>query len=593
MLKNMKIRSRMLLSYILIIVLCLSASIVALVMLNKVGSNLTTFYDRQYKVTVNAWTARREVHAARAEIYKSMLETDQDNTQTALDKAQASLDNMNASIAVVKELSMSDPSIFDEIDAQIKEAAPYREKIFEMAKANENEEAFKLTKDYYIPLLNKVTEDLSEIGQVADTNAQEKVKQGQTLQTTSMIIIFIIAGLSIVLALVLGIYISNGIRKPINEVEEAAKKLAAGDLDAAQVAYSSKDELGSLSDNIRTLIAEQRKIIADISYVLHDLAAGDFTANSKALEYYRGNYAQILTSMLSLRDNLNGTLQQINQSADQVSSGSEQVSSGAQALSQGATEQASSVEELAATINEISTQVKTNAQSAKQGSELAETAGDKMEEGNRQMQEMITAMAEINEKSGQIGKIIKTIEDIAFQTNILALNAAVEAARAGTAGKGFAVVADEVRNLASKSAEASQNTASLIEDSMNAVAKGTKLANETAQKLTEVVDYAKQVVTVVDGISEASDEQASSIAQITQGIDQISSVVQTNSATAEESAAASEELSGQAQMLKNLIGEFKLGEEKMGHSASTYHETKSHGPSIPVAGKGVLSGAKY
>lgn len=174
------------------------------------------------------------------------------------------------------------------------------------------------------------------------------------------------------------------------------------------------------------------------------------------------------------------------------------------------------------------------------------------------MQEMIVAMADISDKSGQIGKIIKTIEDIAFQTNILALNAAVEAARAGAAGKGFAVVADEVRNLASKSAEASKSTASLIEGSIHAVEKGKKLADETAHTLDEVVENSKRIVNVVDGISQASSEQASSIAQVTQGIDQISSVVQTNSATAEESAAASEELSGQAQMLKNLVEQFKL-----------------------------------
>lgn len=573
MLKNMKIRSRMLLSYILIIALCLSASVVALVMLNKVGDNLTTFYDEQYTTTVNAWTARREIHAARAEIYKSMLETDKTDTQTALDKAQTSLNNMSTALAVVKQLSKADPSVFTEIDELIAEAAPYRDQIFKLALANQNEEAFELTKNVYIPLLNQVTEKLSFIGDTANANAQEMITESQNLQNVSVIVILAIAVLSIALALALGVYISNSIRKPVSEIEHAAKKLAEGDLDTAQVVYKSKDELGILSDNIRTLIEDQKKIIFDISHILHELAAGDFTVKSNALEYYQGNYTEILTSMRNLRDNLSNTLQQINQSADQVSSGSDQVSSGSQALSQGATEQASSVEELAATISEISSQVKANAQSAHQGSELAEAAGTKIEEGNRQMQEMIQAMTEISEKSGQIGKIIKTIEDIAFQTNILALNAAVEAARAGEAGKGFAVVADEVRNLASKSAEASKSTATLIEGSIQAVEQGTKLANETAQTLVEVVKSAQQVVTVVDNISQASSEQASSIAQVTQGIDQISNVVQTNSATAEEAAAASEELSGQAQMLKNLIGQFKLANLDAGRNFSDKEET--------------------
>lgn len=273
---------------------------------------------------------------------------------------------------------------------------------------------------------------------------------------------------------------------------------------------------------------------------------------------YRGAFEQIGSSMKRITENLNTVMCEIRQSSDQVSSGSDQVSSGAQALSQGATEQASAVEELAATINEISTQVKETAENAVDAQKQMSTAEDETLTCNEQMREMILAMEEISHKSTEIGKIIKTIEDIAFQTNILALNAAVEAARAGTAGKGFAVVADEVRNPASKSAEASKNTSSLIEGSIAAVEKGTRIVNETAQSLSKVVDSSQAVSATVEKISDAASSQAASIEQVTQGIDQISSVVQTNSATAEESAAASEELSGQAQMLKNLVEQFKL-----------------------------------
>lgn len=557
MIKNMKIRTRMLLSYAVIIVLCLAASIIALFMMNKISGNLTSFYDNNYTVTVNAWTARREMQYARADILKAIIETDVNDTKAAIDSASGALTKMRNTFPLIRERFKGDKALMDEVETILQQAMGYRDQVFDLALAQRNDEAFAMMKNSYAPLLDQMADVLREIATVAENDAIAMVEQGRQLQTTSMLVVIAVIGFSIALAVVLGLYISNGIRKPVEEIKEVAEKMAAGNLDVS-LDYQSRDELGNLSDSIRSLIHMFREIIDDMSYGLASLGSGDFTVESKVEELYVGDFQRLLTSMHQIIERLSQTLGQISMASDQVSAGSDQVSAGSQALSQGATEQASSVEELAATINEISSQVSENAENAQQGSKLADAAGAKIELGNRQMQEMIAAMGEISDKSGQIGKIIKTIEDIAFQTNILALNAAVEAARAGAAGKGFAVVADEVRNLASKSAEASKNTAALIEGSIQAVERGTSLADETANTLSEVVVSAKQVVAVVDNISRASSEQALSIAQVTQGIDQISSVVQTNSATAEESAAASEELSGQAQMLKNLVEKFKL-----------------------------------
>ena len=316
--------------------------------------------------------------------------------------------------------------------------------------------------------------------------------------------------------------------------------------------------MGVLAEQVRRLIRKLQVIIDDENKFLAKMAAGDFTVDSICEGEYTGGFHPLLVSFRGIAEKLNDTMLQISQSSAQVANGSEQVSSGAQALSQGATEQASSVQELAASISEISDKVNENADNAQQANAMAGSVSMEMNVSNDKMQQMMQAMGNISSCSGEIGKIIKTIEDIAFQTNILALNAAVEAARAGTAGKGFAVVADEVRNLAGKSAEASRNTSVLIENSMKAVENGTRIAGETAQSLLQAVNAVNEMTGIIEQISKASSEQAEAISQITMGIDQISSVVQTNSATAEESAAASEELSSQSQLMKSLVGRFKL-----------------------------------
>lgn len=375
----------------------------------------------------------------------------------------------------------------------------------------------------------------------------------RSIYTTIFIVVLAMAA-GILVALMAGKRIAD----PIIACTHRIRLLAEGDLHSDLPQVKRKDETAVLAKATETIVHNLSGIIQDISWGLGEMANGNFTADSRAKELYIGDFQPMAESMYKIIERLTKTLSQVRDAAEQVSSGSDQVSAGAQALSQGTTEQASSIEELAATINDISGQVNQNASDAIQANEKAAHTGKQLQESKQRMQEMVEAMNAISNSSGEIGKIIKVIEDIAFQTNILALNAAVEAARAGTAGKGFAVVADEVRNLAGKSAEASGNTSLLIADSLRAVENGTKIADETAKALIDAVENAQDVTEAINRITAASNEQAASLDQVTQGIDQISSVVQTNSATAEESAAASEELSGQAQMLRELAERFRL-----------------------------------
>lgn len=384
--------------------------------------------------------------------------------------------------------------------------------------------------------------------------------QADFMQSTyfSIIVSVVILLLTVAAAYMISLRLANGIGTPARLCADRLKELSHGDLKSEVPQIHRDDELGQLAAETDAIVSTVRGIIGDLTWGLKEIAAGNLNVDSKAKELYIGDYQPLATSLYQIISELTDILQQVRHSAEQVSGGSEQVSSAAQALAQGTTEQASSVQELAATINEISLQVRKTAENATKAREITEQTSSAVEASNGQMQDMIAAMVEISAKSGEIGKIIKTIEDIAFQTNILALNAAVEAARAGEAGKGFAVVADEVRNLASKSAEASKGTASLIDATVSAVEKGRKIAYETADSLVQVVDSTSETVKMVDEIANAANGQSGAIAQVTLGIEQISSVVQTNSATAEESSAASEELSGQAQLLKNLVRQFKF-----------------------------------
>lgn len=407
---------------------------------------------------------------------------------------------------------------------------------------------------------------LAGMGTGTETLIQEAIVLGLTV-------------ISLIFSVTMSVTIMRDIRKSLDILITAAREIAAGNANYTLTKYKD-DEFGEVVDEFQHII-DNIKYQGEISKMI---AQGDLTADVKV-----NGDKDVLGNALDdiIREN-NRMLADIRESTMQVTVGSEQVSDASQALAQGATEQASATQEITASMNEIAERTKVNTEQINEANDLVENMGKEAVVINDSMTEMMGAMTDINEASENISKIIKVIDDIAFQTNILALNAAVEAARAGIHGKGFAVVAEEVRNLAGKSASAASETAEMIEDSIHKVVLGSKLAEETSGSLSEIMNKIEQVVELTHSIAVASNDQATAVTQIDQAINQVSQVTQTNSATSEECAAASEELSNQAATLRRLVGNYKLKNSDNSFSSmpdtNSYHEPEENEKIISLEG---------
>ena len=412
-----------------------------------------------------------------------------------------------------------------------------------------------------IPLAGEINELFDNMILVAADMVHDESHEMSDAAFMYVIMLIIIAILCTIFSFGFATYISGIISKPLRVLEEWYVMTANGDIVFKPEELAILDVYGARKDEVGGLYRAYKKQIDELNETCGDLnmvADGNLDIDVEP----RSEYDLFRHSLIKMIDKLNSMFGQINSSTIQVSSGVRQIADDAQNLAQGATQQSATVEELSSSVSEITEQTKSNAEMAEKAADLAGTIKHNAEEGDQHMDDMMSAVKEINEASQQIGKVIKVIDDIAFQTNILALNAAVEAARAGQAGKGFAVVAEEVRNLASKSAEAAKDTAGLIENSMDKAELGTKIAQQTSESLKQIVSGITESSQLVSEIANLSKSQSAGIEQINTGIGQVSQVVQQNSATAEESAAVSEEMSGQSSLLQELVSKFKLKNQR-------------------------------
>ena len=553
--KNLKVSKKLIISYAFVLILLVVIIAVSIGNLISIRARVEAFYNGPFKVLNAANTVNSSFEAMQKSVFRAISNTDPVIAEQALEDSKVYAGKIQEQIPIIQKDFLGDQAIVERLRAALDELAPQREHVLELALQNQKEEAAAYMEANNIKTIHKAQAELDELIDTADRKADELIVSLRSEQMEFIVMLSVLGTASVLISILFGIYITRSITRPIKELETAARQMEQGHL-KVDVTYRSKDELGSLSNSMRQMSEKISYYMDEISRAMQQLADGNL--DIPGCDGFQGDFLPVQEALFIVIDSLNETMAEINTFSDQVASGSDQVAGGAQVLSQGVIAQAGSVEELASTMSEISRQVNENAETSQAVKTAAGEMGTNILVCNQQMQEMKAAMGEINSCSTQIRKIIKTINDIASQTNILALNAAVEAARVGAASKGFSVVAQEVRNLAGKSSAASKSTEALIEQTLDAVAHGTKLAEETAASLMNIVGGTDDMVSKINQIAEATQKQAEATEMVSIGIGQISDIVQTNSATAEESAAASEELYGESQLLKSKISRFKL-----------------------------------
>ena len=558
-LENMHLKERIDYGYRKVITMMLISGLLSVVIIGVLFANMMHYVEDVNVADQAVKICRINVNAAARNIREMALNEDTSSYDNYEQTVKRLLSEVDSQLQILKKTEVLSDENYKEYATALSDWGEIGYSIMEEIKNGDDENATDAILNDCTPALNKAVEIAIKLDELTDEESSETVRNMVVCTVAGFVVIIVCLVFAFTLTRKTSKRVLETILEPLHAIEDVAMELTEGNLHST-LEYHSDDEIGKLAHSMRKSIRILGTYVDDIDRSMKLFSEGNFDVHPEV--EWRGDFVGILNSFMAFQASMAGTIKGIQNVSNEVSGAAEQVASSSNDLADGATNQAAVVEELTATVTGVSEQVEKNSQSAKEISVKVDELGNAISESNGKMHEMVDSMHEISEASKEIDKIITTINEIASQTNLLALNASIEAARAGEAGKGFAVVANQVNVLADQSAQAAKESATLIETSVKAVEKGMVIAGQTAAQLEEVAENSKLITTEVTNIAETLETQTTEIKQINEGIEQINDVVQTNSATSEECAAASQEMSSEAESLREMIRKFKVVEDK-------------------------------
>lgn len=558
-LENMHLKERIDYGYRKVITMMLISGLLSVVIIGVLFANMMHYVENVNVADQAVKICRINVNAAARNIREMALNEDTSSYDNYEQTVKRLLSEVDSELQILKKTEVLSDENYEEYATALSDWGKIGYSIIEEIKNGNDENATDAILNNCTPALNKVVEIAIKLDELTDEASSETVRNMVVCTVAGFVVIIVCLVFAFTLTRKTSKRVLETTLEPLHAIEDVAMELTEGNLHST-LEYHSDDEIGKLAHSMRKSIRILGTYVDDIDRSMKLFSEGNFDVHPEV--EWRGDFVGILNSFMAFQASMAGTIKGIQNVSNEVSGAAEQVASSSNDLADGATNQAAVVEELTATVTGVSEQVEKNSQSAKEISVKVDELGNAISESNGKMHEMVDSMHEISEASKEIDKIITTINEIASQTNLLALNASIEAARAGEAGKGFAVVANQVNVLADQSAQAAKESATLIETSVKAVEKGMVIAGQTAAQLEEVAENSKLITTEVTNIAETLETQTTEIKQINEGIEQINDVVQTNSATSEECAAASQEMSSEAESLREMIRKFKVAEDK-------------------------------